>query len=295
MLRDAHALDREYSPNSVARDAAGSLRDYRRRSDAARSALEVHEDVRYAERASERCHVFPAATRGQAQTPALVFVHGGHWQESGIDDACFAAEHAVAHGCAFVAVGYGLAPDRTLPEMIASVARALDWLAVAGPGYGIDPQALHVAGSSAGAHLLAAVLAGGAAPRVRSACLLSGLYDLAEIPETYVNDALGLTAELARACSPSSMPAPACDTVLLAAGEHETRTYLRQQEAYAAQLHAAGAAVTSHVVADRDHFELPLDLADPASAFGRTSLSHLGLAPHATNHDTSEGAVSSTS
>jgi arylformamidase len=278
MPGEARPLDREYSPSSVARDAAGVLRRYRCRSDAARCSLEVHERVAYGVHAGERCHVFPAAARGRrgSQTPALVFVHGGHWQESGIDEACFAATAAVAHGCAFVALGYGLAPDRTLPEMIASVARALDWLAVAGPDYGIDPEALHVAGSSAGAHLLAAALAGRAVPRVRSACLLSGVYDLAEIPATYVNDAVGLTPELARACSPSSMPAPACDAVLLATGRHETRTYLRQQEVYAAQLRAAAVPVTSHVVADRDHFDLPLDLADPSSAFGRRSLRHLG-------------------
>ena len=61
----------------------------------------------------------------------------------------------MAHGCAYVAVGYGLAPDRTVPGMIASVARALDWLVTTGPSLGIDPDALHVAGSSAGAHLLA--------------------------------------------------------------------------------------------------------------------------------------------
>ena len=54
--------------------------------------------------------------------------------------------------------------------MIDSVARALDWVAAAGPDYGIDPDALHVAGSSAGAHLLCAALASRPTPRVRSAC-----------------------------------------------------------------------------------------------------------------------------
>ncbi|CAM5666399.1 hypothetical protein SALBM311S_06333 [Streptomyces alboniger] len=120
-------------------------------------------------------------------------MHGGHWQESGIEDACFAAEHTVAHGCAYVAVSYGLAPARTVPDMIASVRAALCWLAENGPRYGIDPDRIHAAGSSAGAHLLAAALAHRTAPRVRSVCLMSGLYDLSEIPRTYVNDAVGLT------------------------------------------------------------------------------------------------------
>ncbi|MFI6044026.1 alpha/beta hydrolase [Nocardia sp. NPDC051321] len=288
-------LDREYSPSSVARDTARSLRRYRTHSDAARSRLDVHIAVPYGEGHGERCHVFPAVPQGTRgpQTPALVFVHGGHWQESGIDDACFAAEHAVAHGCAYVAVGYGLAPDRTVPGMIASVARALEWLVTTGPMLGIDPEQLHVAGSSAGAHLLAAALTGDGAPQVRSACLLSGLYDLTEIPQTYVNDAVRLTPELALACSPLGMPPPRCDSVLLAVGRHETRTYLRQHETYAELLSAQSIPVTAQIVPERDHFDLPLDLVDPSTPFGRTSLRHLGLAPRRRAPSTPEGTVTS--
>ncbi|GAA5049883.1 alpha/beta hydrolase [Streptomyces similanensis] len=288
-MRERGPLDDEYAPSTVARDPAGTLRRYRTRGDRARARLTAHPAVPYGAERGERCHVFPAAPPHPpaaqdtptaptgSGAPALVFVHGGHWQESGIDDACFAAENAVAHGYAFVAVGYGLAPDRTLPDMIASVRRALRWLAGSGSRFGIDPERLHVAGSSAGAHLLAAALADGSAPRVRTACLLSGLYDLGEIPHTYVNDALGLTDRLAREHSPVRMSAPRCDAVLLAAGRHETRTYLRQQEDYAAHLAAHAVPVTAQVVPDRDHFDLPLDLADPATPFGRTTLAHLGL------------------
>ncbi|MFD3683243.1 alpha/beta hydrolase [Nocardiopsis sp. NPDC058631] len=266
-------LDLEYSPSSVAREPRRSLRLYRERGDAARSRLRAEESVPYGDESGERCHVFPADGPG---CPALVFVHGGHWQESGIDDACFAAENAVSHGLAYVAVGYGLAPERTLPDMVASVKRALAWIAGSGPSYGIDPDRVYVAGSSAGAHLLACALADAATPRVRGALLLSGLYDLAEIPDTYVNDALGLTRATAKDCSPLRMPAPRCDAVLLAAGRYETRTYLRQQRAYEAHLASSALPVVSHVVPDRDHFDLPLDLADPTTGFGRLSLDHLG-------------------
>ncbi|MFL1377193.1 alpha/beta hydrolase [Nocardiopsis protaetiae] len=268
-------LDLEYSPSSAARDPQRSLRLYRERGDAARSRLRVQESVPYGDGPGELCHVFPAGAPGRP-APVLVFVHGGHWQESGIDDACFAAENAVSHGFAYVAVGYGLAPERTLPDMIASVSRALAWIAESGPSRGLDPDRVYVAGSSAGAHLLACALADPATPRARGALLLSGLYDLAEIPDTYVNDALGLPPGTARRCSPLWMAAPRCDAVLLAAGRHETRTYLRQQQEYEARLAASALPVVSRVIADRDHFDLPLDLCDPATAFGRLSLEHVG-------------------
>ncbi|MCE7000423.1 alpha/beta hydrolase [Saccharothrix sp. S26] len=271
-MREHDPLDREYSPSTVARDPAGTLRRYRTRGDEARSRLTVREHVPYGTGDGERCHVFPAGPAA----PALVFVHGGHWQESGVDDACFAAANAVALGMAFVAVGYGLAPRRTLPDMVDSVARAIAWLHAAGPDHGIDPDRLHVAGSSAGAHLLAAALARPTTPPVRTACLLSGLYDLSEIPRTYVNDKLGLTDGQAARLSPLRMPAPRCEAVLLAAGEHETATYLRQHAEYAAHLARSGVPVTDVVVPERDHFDLPLDLVDPTTPFGLLTTRHTG-------------------
>lgn len=266
-------LDLEYSPSTAAREPARSLRRYRERSDAARRRLRVHQRVPYGKHRDEVSHLFPA---GRSGTPALVFVHGGHWQESGIDDACFAAENAVTQGFAYVAVGYGLAPSRTLPEMIDAVTRALVWIADTGPSFGIDPDALYVAGSSAGAHLVAAALTRSEAPRVRGACLLSGLYDLEEVPRTYVNHALGLSDVLAGSCSPVRMAAPRCDAILLATARYETETYQRQQHAYAAVLTAFDVPFTSLVVEDRDHFDLPLDLADQTTPFGQTTLSHWG-------------------
>lgn len=266
MRPDRTWLDRELSPSTAARDADGTLRRYRELGDAARALRRVHEHVPYGPRPEQRCHVFPAA---RTPAPALVFVHGGHWQASGLDEGCFAAERTLDGGAAFVAVGYGRAPERPLAAMVASVRRALQFLAADGGRFGIDPDRLHVAGSSAGAHLLAAALAGPGAPRVRSATLLSGLYDLTDIPHSYVNDAVGLTARTAAAASPVRMRPPACDRVVLAVGEHETSTYLLQQRRYAARLRCHGTPVHAAVVADRDHFDLPLDLPlEPPSHHG---------------------------
>ncbi|MGY2063322.1 alpha/beta hydrolase, partial [Nocardia gipuzkoensis] len=59
--------------------------------------------------------------------------------------------------------------------------------------------------------------------------------------------------------------------------------YLRQQQRYAEYLSTQSIPVISHTVPDRDHFDLPLDLADPSTPFGRISLNHMG----------SEGTVTS--
>jgi 3-hydroxy-4-methylanthranilate adenylyltransferase len=58
-MHEPSMLDREYSPSSVARDPARSLRSYRTRSNAAGSRLDVREAVPYGTSTAERCHVFP--------------------------------------------------------------------------------------------------------------------------------------------------------------------------------------------------------------------------------------------
>ncbi|MGD9483614.1 alpha/beta hydrolase [Streptomyces sp. TRM70308] len=273
---DRAALDRELSPSTRARDAAGTLARYRARSLAALRTLEHRADVAYGPDPAERLHHFPPRRPG---APLLVFVHGGHWQESSKEDACFAAPALVAAGAGYVALGYGLAPRRRLAELTASVRRGLAWVTEHAAALGGRRDAVHAAGSSAGSHLVAMAAGGPDGVPLAGLCLLSGLYDLSPVVGSYVNDALGLDAAGAREQSPLYRSPPRAGRVLLARGRHETDEYARQQRRYSAALRGAGRSVTELVVDDRDHFDLPLDLGDPATPLGRTALDHLGLPP----------------
>ncbi|MEV0325633.1 alpha/beta hydrolase [Micromonospora echinospora] len=253
-------LDRELSPSSAAVDARATLTRYRLLSQAARRDLAHRVDVRYGPHPAEVLHHFPPRRPG---APLLVFVHGGHWQESSKEDACFPAPGLVAAGFGYLALGYGLAPTRRLPEMSASVRRGLAWARDQARALGGREDAVFAAGSSAGAHLVAMA----ADLPLAGMFLLSGLYDLAPVVDSYVNDALGLTPAEAREQSPLLRPPPAAP-VLLAVGEHETGEYHRQQRRYAASLRRAGTPVTELVVAGRDHFDLLFDLGDPTTELG---------------------------
>ncbi|OJF15669.1 alpha/beta hydrolase [Couchioplanes caeruleus] len=253
-------LDRELSPSSAARDAQATLAQYRLRSQAARENLAHRADVRYGPHPGEVLHHFPPRAPG---APLMVFVHGGHWQESSKEDACFPAAGLLAAGFGYLALGYGLAPARRLPEMSASVRRGLAWVRDHAQALGGRADAVFAAGSSAGAHLVALA----ADVPLAGMFLLSGLYDLAPVVDSYVNDALSLTPAGAREQSPLLRPPPAAP-VLLAVGEHETAEYHRQQRRYAAALRRAGTPATELVVAGRDHFDLPFDLDDPETDLG---------------------------
>ena len=109
-----------------------------------------------------------------------------------------------------------------------------------------------MSGSSAGGHLAAHVVSD--EPRVDRAVLLSGVYRLAPIVHTYVNEPLGLTSMTAAQWSVDLGRRPAAE-VLVVHGSNETEAF----KAQSAVLAAAWAAPLVEVVG-RNHFDLVFDL-----------------------------------
>jgi acetyl esterase/lipase len=96
----------------------------------------------------------------------------------------------MAHGWSAALPGYTLAPDSTLAQMVGEVGSALDWLAAEGPGRGLAERAIVVSGWSAGAHLAAMALGH---PAVAAGLAISGVFDLAPLRDTYLDEKLRLT------------------------------------------------------------------------------------------------------
>ncbi|MDQ2814425.1 MAG: alpha/beta hydrolase [Actinomycetota bacterium] len=276
-------LDAGYSPSRIVPEYRSVLAEYRRLSDIAKERLPCELNVRYGEATGELLHHFAPRRDG---SPLLVFVHGGHWQELSIDDSCFAAPALAEMGAGLVAVGYRLAPDATLDQMAASVARALEWVVTNATALGGTPQKIYAAGSSAGAHLLAMALSSApvaASVRLAGVALLSGVYDLTGIRLSYVNDALDLTEADASRNSPVRFLPIRADEILVARGEIETGEYRSQHELLVGALRRTAPAgpreamVRSLVGQGRNHFDLPLGLGDPRDELGRAVLRQMGL------------------
>lgn len=272
---DQAELDVQYSPSSRVADIGFYLDEYALRSRAARELLPVR-TFHYGPSQAERVDFFPARQPG---APLHVFVHGGYWQQLSVAEAAFAAPAMVRAGCAFAALGYGLAPDHDLDTIVAMVRRGLYWLSRHAAALGVAQDGLHLSGHSAGAHLVAmSVLTGpwpdgrATADAVASATLLSGIYDLEPIRHSYVNAPLRLDAEAAARNSPVHHLRGCPPPVLVARGGQETAEFGRQQDEFVAALRAHGFAVDDLVVAHRNHFDLPFDLAAPDSLLGRAVL-----------------------
>lgn len=275
---DQAALNEQYSPSSRIRDIGFYLDEYALRSRGAREVLpfEVHH---YGHSPAEILHFFPAR---RPNAPLHVFLHGGYWQELSVAEASFAAPGVVWAGGAFAALGYGLAPQHDLDTIVAMARRGLRWLLDQADLLGFDAESVHLSGHSAGAHLVAmAVLTGPwpdgrpAADAIASATLLSGVYDLVPVRLTYVNEPLQIDSATALRNSPIFRLAGSPPPLLIARGGQETDEFARQHDEFVRALRACGFAVADLVVAHRNHFDLPFDLAAPDSVLGHRVLDML--------------------
>lgn len=267
------ALDLLYSPSSLVPDAGIILGRCAERSRRAREDLAIDHDIAYGRHGCERLDLV-GIPGSPPQAPVLAYVHGGYWQELDKNVSAFPALDLVPAGVAVAVIGYGLAPDHHLDEITSMVRRAVCWLVDNAAAWGIDARRIHLAGSSAGAHLVAEAVTGQTAQhrRIRESIagvvLLSGIYELEPLISTYVNDALGLDAAAARRCSPLRRNPPTLPPAVIARGGGETDAFIREHAAVV-EWWARRAPVTDLVVGHRNHFDLPLDIGSRSSSLGR--------------------------
>ena len=133
------------------------------------------------------------------KAPTLLFIHGGYWQSRAKETFALFAEGPMAHGINVALIGYTLAPDATLDQIVAEIHAGIDFLAEQLPALGGDGKGIVVSGWSAGGHLTAMALSH---PQVRAGMAISGIYDLEPIRHSYLNEKLCLDEAASRRNSP---------------------------------------------------------------------------------------------
>jgi arylformamidase len=239
-------------------------------SEAARSTLRHAADVAYGAHPDERLDLFfPRVPRGPA--PIHMFVHGGYWRANRKDDYAFVAAAAVASGAIAAIVEYTLMPKVRLAVLVDQVRRAATWLIANADSFGGDRHHLSASGHSAGAHLASYLAARSPAEPtlpaipVGALVLVSGIYDLPPIRESFVQPEIQLTSDEAAGWSPiGAVLDPAVKRIVLV-GEKETPAFFAQAEAFGAAAARQGAAVTSAVVPAADHMTIVRDMGIPGT------------------------------
>ena len=191
--------DAAYDNNAAVKNSAVLIAERNEASAALRASRKSFLDVPYGDRERTKIDLYPAADR---TAPCLVFAHGGYWQRNSREVFAMLVEGVAAHGWSVAIPGYSLAPEASLTQIVTEISQALDWLAKSGEAYGVSGPVI-LSGWSAGAHLVAMALDH---PRVTAGLAISGVYDLAPIRDTGLNNALKLTDQEIAKLSPLRLP-----------------------------------------------------------------------------------------
>ena len=230
-------------------------------SDAVRTRIGEPRTERYGPAPIETLDIY-----GDGQV-ALVFVHGGAWKRQSKRENAFAAEAVVRAGAAYVALDFALLPGVTLPEVVAQVCRGIEWV------YRNLATAIVLCGHSSGSHLAACALT--RTSRVKSALLVSGIYDLLPVRLSARNEYVRLDEKLEHEYSPIRQVDRIGCPVTVAWAEHEAAEFYRQSREFASALKVADKLTAALVGKGLNHFEIIETLADPASPLGRAALNML--------------------
>jgi acetyl esterase/lipase len=257
--RTMSQLDRDVGLNNgvAVPESADVVAGWDRRSAEMRAQYPDHLDLRYGPRERNRIDFLKAANGG----PTLAFIHGGYWQTRAKETFSVFANGPMAHGVNVALIGYTLAPDATLDEIVAEIHQGLDFLVAKLPALGGDPNRIVVSGWSAGGHLTSMTLSH---PHVKAGMAISGIYDLEPIRHSYLNVKLGLDEAASRRNSPMVRAGGADKPLSLVAGSAELPLLRKQTADFAGHRAKYGLPVTYEEIPGANHFSIMDELVSPA-------------------------------
>ncbi|MGO3741153.1 alpha/beta hydrolase [Kerstersia sp.] len=212
---------------------------------------------------------------GAALAPVVVFIHGGYWRSQDKSAFGYTAAAYQALGCHVALVNYRLAPAVNMDHIVDDLRASVAWLDGQAQALGIARDRIYIAGSSAGGHLVATLMAtdwaalGVREDIVRGGCALSGIYELEPIRRCFLNAVVGLDVAQAHRNSPLYRLPQTGLPLILSVGGDESPEFQRQQETYAQACQERGVAVTVVPQPDGHHFDMIDRWCDPAQPLFR--------------------------
>jgi arylformamidase len=249
-------LDAAYNNSAAVKNSGEKLADWQRRSDIVRARHKELLDLTYGPRPRNRIDAFRC---GRQRAPLLAYIHGGYWQRNAKEFYACLAEGPLARGIDVALIGYTLAPDATLTEIVAEARAALRWLRAQGPGLGLATEKLIVSGWSAGGHLTAMTIGDADA-----GLAISGIYDIEPCRLNYLNEKLKMTVDEQVALSPIRQLPSRSPPLTIAYGMAELPELQRQSRDYHEARQKAGLPSELMPLAGHDHFSILEELASPA-------------------------------
>lgn len=244
-----------------------------------------HVETRYGDGPEETLEILPTT---KPNAPILLFIHGGRWRPQPANDFIFFADTVVNAGVHFVAARFSTLdpPKRAtrMPDMIAELRRAVQWLHKNAASFGGDPERLHVIGHSSGAHLTSVLLTtdwerhGTPAKVFKTGTCVSGMYDLRPVMLSARSAYVKLSAEEEDEFSAMRHLDRVRCPILVAYGDKESPEFQRQGRTFAAALRDQRLPSDELVLSGSNHFEGIRTMMDGTSPLARAVLTRLGVA-----------------
>lgn len=273
-------LDAQYDLTRTVPDVEVYARFYAEESEKLRGEIDHRLGVPFGPTLAEHVDVYPAGEGA----PVLVYVHGGYWRSRTGREFGFVARGPHERGAAVVATNYALCPAVTIDEIVRQTRAAVAWTYKNAASFGSDPERLYVAGHSAGAHLAMLLLStdwageyGLPADIVKGVTGISGIYDLAPLPYTFLQPQLQLGWDQVRRNSPINHIPQSAPSLLVSYGSKEPAEFARQSEDYLAAWRAQGLDGELLVLPGKNHYDVIDGFLNAESSLCSSVLARMGL------------------
>lgn len=204
-------LDAAYDSDAAVPLHSEIMRKLRARSSDFRREHSANLDLRYGPKPRNLIDLFLAE---KCPVSILCFLHGGYWQSGAKEFFSALAYGPMTHGISVAFIGYTLAPEASLTEIVSEVRTGLQFLST----YFDYSPSLFLSGWSAGGHLAACCMD---LPMVVGGISVSGIYDLKPIQLSWLNANLNLTSEEVVQFSPILNMPKSAGPLITVVGENE--------------------------------------------------------------------------
>jgi arylformamidase len=240
-------IDREYDNSTVFPDVPSWREKWRERSNAVSLKPIDRLDLAYGSRPQQKIDIFPC---GISSAPTVMFIHGGFWTRNSKETFRFLVSGIHAAGCNAAFLGYTLAPDAHMDQIVEEVRLGGRWLFSKLSEFGLASRSFVAIGWSAGAQLAAMIMD---EPHISCGMGISGVYDLRPMREASVNEALRLSEEEASRNSPTLNPRRSFKQFIVVYGARELPAFKAQSEDFYAALMRVGSPAEKIVLLHHTH------------------------------------------
>ncbi|MEM7456697.1 MAG: alpha/beta hydrolase [Planctomycetota bacterium] len=235
-----------------------------KQSERVRQSFSCSLDQKYGMDLLQSMDVFPSPI---PDSPIVIFIHGGYWRALDKASYSFVTEPFVQNNCTVCILNYRLMPRVKMQAILNDVRDAVLWIMEESSRFHGDPHQIVLSGHSAGGHLalMCYLLNESIRNSIRAICSLSGIFELAPIKRSYLNDDLQLDDDEVEKFSFSSQVEPelACP-LYLGVGSAESDFFILQSRTLGQQL-SKSSRVQFEAYKGLNHYDVVHQLGSEAS------------------------------